>query len=119
MTDIRIKRVYEPASPADGYRILVDRLWPRGIRKETLQYDDWAKQLAPSNELRQWYHADPEGRRQEFAARYLDELNHSPEAEEFVHTLEDRKTVTLLFAAKDTVHTHALTLQKWLGSRIG
>lgn len=114
MATIQIKRVYEPASASDGYRILVDRLWPRGIRKEDLKYDYWAKELAPSNELRQWYHADMEGRRQEFAARYLDELNHSTAAENYLHTLEGRKTITLLFSAKDTVHTHALVLKKWM-----
>jgi Uncharacterized conserved protein len=114
MATIQIKRVYEPITPSDGYRILVDRLWPRGIKKENLKCDYWAKELAPSNELRQWYHADMEGRRPEFAARYLDELNHSTAAENFLHTLESQKTITLLFSAKDTVHTHALTLQKWM-----
>ena len=118
MTQIHIKRVYEPASSSDGYRILVDRLWPRGVRKEELKYDYWAKELAPSDELRKWYHADPEGRQPEFAARYLNELDHSVAAEDFAHTLADKKAVTLLFAARDTVHTHALTLQKWLEKRV-
>jgi len=118
MTKIQIKRVYEPESASDGYRILVDRLWPRGIKKENLKYDYWAKELAPSGDLREWYHADMEGRRQEFAARYLDELSHSVEAEELAHSLEEKKTVTLLIAAKDTMHTHALTLQKWLEKQL-
>lgn len=74
MTRIRIKRVYEPAAPDDGCRVLVDKLWPRGVRKDALHYDVWAKEITPSPELRTWYHADPQTRWPEFRRRYLEEL---------------------------------------------
>lgn len=78
MTRIAIKRVYEPATDTDGLRVLVDKLWPRGIRKEALHYDLWAKEIAPSAPLRRWFHADPQGRWEEFRRRYLHELAASP-----------------------------------------
>lgn len=77
MTRIRIKRVYEPAAPDDGCRVLVDKLWPRGVRKDALHYDVWAKEITPSPELRTWYHADPQTRWPEFRRRYLEELRGS------------------------------------------
>ena len=79
MTRIAIKRVYEPATDTDGLRVLVDKLWPRGIRKEALHYDLWAKEIAPSAPLRRWFHADPQGRWEEFRRRYLHELAASPD----------------------------------------
>lgn len=78
MTRIRIKRVYEPEAPEDGYRVLVDKLWPRGIRKEALRYDLWAKEIAPTPGLRTWFHAAPEERWEEFRRRYTGELRSSP-----------------------------------------
>ena len=75
MTRIRIKRVYDPAAPDDGCRVLVDKLWPRGVRKDALHYDVWAKEITPSPELRAWYHADPQTRWPEFRRRYLEELS--------------------------------------------
>ena len=71
MTRIRIKRVYEAPAPDDGCRVLVDKLWPRGVRKDALHYDMWAKEITPSSELRAWYHADPQTRWPEFRRRYL------------------------------------------------
>ena len=78
MTRIRIKRVYEPEAPEDGYRVLVDKLWPRGIRKEALRYDVWAKEIAPTPGLRAWFHAAPAERWEEFRRRYTGELRSSP-----------------------------------------
>ena len=77
MTRIRIKRVYEAPAPDDGCRVLVDKLWPRGVRKDALHYDVWAKEITPSPELRTWYHADPQTRWPEFRRRYLEELRGS------------------------------------------
>ena len=114
MTQIRIKRVYDPEARDDGYRVLVDKLWPRGMRKESLYYDLWAKDIAPSTVLRQWYHTDPEGNWAEFRKRYLAELRHSSAAQDFVAKIRSHPTVTLLYAAKDTAHNHALVLQSYL-----
>ncbi|MEH3624792.1 DUF488 domain-containing protein [Enterobacter roggenkampii] len=110
---IQCKRVYEQASPDDGYRVLVDRLWPRGLKKTDLAYDEWCKALTPSNELRKAFHSDTI----DFAAfsqAYREEL--AQQADEGVHlaTLARRQTVTLLFAAKNTEQNHALVLADWL-----
>lgn len=114
MTTIRIKRVYEPAAPGDGCRVLVDKLWPRGIRKDALQYDIWAKDITPSDELRCWYHADPETRWEEFRRRYLAELYASQAMQDFVRQVAAQKTVTLVYASKNAVENHALILQEYL-----
>lgn len=100
MTRIRIKRVYEPAAPDDGCRVLVDKLWPRGVRKDALHYDMWAKEITPSPELRAWYHADPQTRWPEFRRRYLEELRGSQAVREFVRRIAGNETVTLLYASK-------------------
>jgi uncharacterized protein YeaO (DUF488 family) len=107
-----VKRVYEPASAQDGARILVDRLWPRGVSKERAELDEWAKELSPSNELRKWYHADREGRFPEFAQRYAAELA-APEQQERLAALRERAesgTVTLLTGAADPAHSHLTVL---------
>lgn len=114
MTQIRIKRVYEPASPDDGCRILVDRLWPRGLRKDTLRYDGWAKEITPSDDLRRWFHADPEARWEEFRRRYLAQLRASDAIGRFVEEISRERTVTLLYASKQTTRNHALVLQEYL-----
>lgn len=114
MAQIRIKRVYEAAAPGDGCRVLVDKLWPRGVRKDALHYDIWARDLAPSAELRTWYHADPEGRWKEFRRRYTDELRASQAVREFVRNIGDADTVTLLYASKNAAENHALILQEYL-----
>lgn len=114
MTQIRIKRVYEPAAPDDGCRVLVDKLWPRGVRKDALRYDLWAKDIAPSAELRRWYHADPEARWAEFRRRYLHELRTSQAVRDFLRDTADARTVTLLYASKNAAENHALVLQEFL-----
>ena len=109
MTRIRIKRVYEPEAPEDGYRVLVDKLWPRGIRKEALRYDLWAKEIAPTPGLRTWFHAAPEERWEEFRRRYT-----SPAVRDFVRRIAGKDTVTLLYASKNAAGNHALILQEYL-----
>lgn len=113
---VRIRRVYEPPEPADGVRVLVDRLWPRGISKVAARVDEWAKGLTPSNELRRWYHAG-EGSYEEFARRYEAELA-SPEAAELlsrVRELAAAGPVTLLTAVKEPEGSHAAVLLRLLG----
>lgn len=81
MPQIKIKRVYDDPEKSDGYRILVDRLWPRGIKKECLQYDEWAKEITPSPRLRSWFHNDISGHWEEFTSMYREELSHSESCE--------------------------------------
>lgn len=110
MTRIAIKRVYEPATDTDGLRVLVDKLWPRGIRKEALHYDLWAKEIAPSAPLRRWFHADPQGRWEEFRRRYLHELAASPAVRAFAARIEKEPRATLLYASKNAEENHARVL---------
>lgn len=112
--DVQIKRVYEEPAPSDGYRVLVDRLWPRGVRKEALLYDAWAKNLAPSPDLRRWYHEDQEGRWPQFQDFYLRELESSAAAADFLKTVSGKSRVTLLYAARNEHRNHALVLKKFL-----
>ena len=114
MTRIAIKRVYEPATDTDGLRVLVDKLWPRGIRKEALHYDLWAKEIAPSAPLRRWFHADPQGRWEEFRRRYLHELAASPAVRAFVARIEKEPRATLLYASKNAEENHARVLREYL-----
>ncbi len=109
---VRIKRAYDEPSRSDGYRVLVDRLWPRGVKKEALRLDLWAKELAPSPELRTWFGHEPE-RFREFARRYHAELRHDP-ARGFLADLTRRAahgTVTLVYGARDEVHNGAVVLR--------
>jgi uncharacterized protein YeaO (DUF488 family) len=117
---IAIKRTYESPSPKDGLRILVDRIWPRGLTKSRAAVDEWLRDLAPSNELRRWFHAQPSNW-SSFRKKYLKELSH-PEAEAALRRLyqlcQKRKRVTLLFASKNEVHNNAAVLKDLLeGSR--
>ena len=110
---IRIKRAYEKSSKEDGIRILVDRLWPRGMKKEELEMSEWIKDLSPSPELRTWFGHDPE-RWPEFQKRYRSELKKNEAIAGFVEKYEDAKIITLLYGAKDEQHNHALVLQEYL-----
>lgn len=113
---IRIKRAYAPAEEADGTRLLVDRLWPRGVSKERAHLDDWWKQIAPTPELRKWFGHDP-AKFEEFAAKYRQELDASDFANERKAEIRSgafAATVTLVYAAKDESHNHALVLKDWL-----
>ena len=111
---MKIKRAYAPAEESDGYRILVDRLWPRGISKEKAQIDLWLKSVAPSNELRKWFGHDPE-RFAEFDRRYRAELAESGALDELRAVLREHPDATLLFAAHDEAHNNAAVLKELLG----
>lgn len=115
MTDIRVKRVYDPPEPDDGLRVLVDRLWPRGLSKESAHIDLWLRDIAPSNELRKWYGHDP-AKWDEFRRRYAQEL---AEHQDAVRELEARLSspVTLLFSSKETKLNNAMALREYLEAR--
>lgn len=108
---IRIKRVYEPPADADGKRILVDRLWPRGLSKEKAEVDVWLKEVGPSNALRKWFGHDPD-RWPEFTRKYRAELKGSAALKELKKAAKGR--VTLVYGAKDEKHNQAIVLQKIL-----
>jgi uncharacterized protein YeaO (DUF488 family) len=110
---IRIKRAYEPPSATDGKRVLVDRLWPRGLAKQQLDMDDWQKDLAPSADLRKWFGHDP-SKWTEFQKRYERELSGNAAVAAFVEKYREAGVITLLYAGKDEDHTHALILQRHL-----
>jgi uncharacterized protein YeaO (DUF488 family) len=106
---IRLKRAYEPAVRADGYRILVDRLWPRGLSREKAAVDEWMKEIAPSAELRRWFGHDPE-RWREFRRLYERELRARDELVREIATLASRRRVTLVYGARDEAHNDAVVL---------
>lgn len=111
--EIRIKRAYDGAAPSDGCRILVDRLWPRGITRETARLDAWEKDLAPSPALRKWYGHDP-SRWEEFRKQYRAELAGNPETGRFAEKYRVQEVITLIYTAKNENYTHALVLQEFL-----
>jgi uncharacterized protein YeaO (DUF488 family) len=113
---IRTKRTYDARERADGQRILVERLWPRGLTKETLAADAWMKEVAPSTELRKWF-AHREDRWKEFERRYRKELTANTAAWEPILAASRRGTVTLLYSAHDTLHNGALVLRDFLVER--
>jgi uncharacterized protein YeaO (DUF488 family) len=110
---IKVKRVYDDPSAEDGIRILVDRLWPRGLKKVPAKLDDWLKGIAPSDELRKWFGHDPD-RWEEFKARYFHELERQNEAINKIREKASSSTVTLLFAARDETHNNAVALREYL-----
>ena len=110
---IRVKRVYDPPSPEDGARLLVDRLWPRGLKREAAHLDGWHKEVAPSDELRRWFGHDP-ARWDEFCRRYFAELDARPEAWRPLLEAAKKGAVTLLFGAQDTQHNNAVALKAYL-----
>jgi uncharacterized protein YeaO (DUF488 family) len=114
MKPILLKRIYEPPTPSDGFRVLVDRLWPRGVKQEDAAVDLWAKEIAPSVPLRQWFHHDPHARWTEFCERYRQELADQDGFLQALRLRAGRTPVTLLFAAKDVDHTHALVVKRAL-----
>jgi uncharacterized protein YeaO (DUF488 family) len=112
---VAIKRIYEPSSPDDGRRILVDRLWPRGVSKAKAQLDTWMKDVAPSADLRRWFGHKPE-RWPEFRRRYIDELKSNPEFRR-LRDLAATGPVTLLYAARDDAHNEAVVLAEQLSAK--
>jgi uncharacterized protein YeaO (DUF488 family) len=113
----KIKRAYAPASDQDGFRVLVDRLWPRGIKKENANIDLWAKDIAPSDALRREFHGHPE-HWERFVAAYRKELAREPAASAARELLARRGFVTLLYAARDEAHNNAVALKAWLEEQV-
>jgi uncharacterized protein YeaO (DUF488 family) len=111
--DIRLKRAYEPASPSDGYRVLVDRLWPRGVSKEQAKLDEWEKELPPSRELREWFGHEP-NRFAEFRRRYIAELRSARPRLAELRRQARAGTLTLVYSAHDTEHNDAVVLAEVL-----
>ena len=121
MYQLRIQRIYAPLTPQDGYRVLIDRLWPRGIGKTEALLNEWAKSVAPSTALRQEFHHDhvPAA---VFRTQYIAELDSNPDAAKLAVLLKEKlkdDNVTLLYAAKDEQFNHALVLQEWLANILG
>jgi uncharacterized protein YeaO (DUF488 family) len=113
---IQVKRIYDAATESDGYRILVDRLWPRGVSKEEAALDQWFKEIAPSPELRTWFGHEPE-KFARFRQKYIQELQKNPATPDFLKLLAARKNVTLLYAAKDPAVNHAVVLLEFCKTR--
>jgi uncharacterized protein YeaO (DUF488 family) len=107
--EIRLKRVYEPAAPDDGYRVLIDRLWPRGVSRARAELDAWEKDLSPSAELRQWFGHAPE-RFEEFRRRYIDELRNQRPGLAALRRMARAGTLTLVYSAHDSQHNDAVVL---------
>ncbi|MTV83073.1 DUF488 domain-containing protein [Secundilactobacillus folii] len=117
---LKIERIYTKPADMDGYRILVDRIWPRGISKEKAALDEWFKSIAPTKELRQWFGHDPE-KYPEFKSRYEDELSNNPDCEKFVELIQDhlaQGNVILLYGAKDEEHNQAVVLKEYLEKNV-
>ena len=110
---IRLKRAYEPPGPDDGIRILIDRLWPRGIKKAEAAIDEWLKEIAPSTNLRKWFGHDP-ARWQEFRRRYKTEIRQNPDEFDRLQELARRGRITLVFSAHDEAHNDAVVLKEML-----
>lgn len=116
MYTLEIKRIYQPIDQSDGFRILVDRLWPRGIKKAEAEINLWAKEITPSPQLRKWFNHEAD-KFEQFKQNYLVELNNNPYGLEFVSLCKQQllqQNVTLLYAAKDPQYNHALVLKQWL-----
>jgi uncharacterized protein YeaO (DUF488 family) len=114
---IAVKRVYEPAAKSDGYRVLVDRVWPRGLKKEDAALDLWAKDLAPSAALRKWFGHDP-ARWESFRHRYAGELDSRTRFWQALAVQAERHRVTLVYGARDEEHNQAVALKMYLDTRI-
>ena len=114
---IQVKRAYEQPSKDDGERVLVERLWPRGVKKNNLQVEAWLKDVAPSTELRQWFQHDP-AKWDEFRRRYFRELEKHPEAWQPLLARARRGRVTLVYSAHDTEHNNAVALKEFLDRKI-
>jgi uncharacterized protein YeaO (DUF488 family) len=113
--EIVIKRAYEGATAADGYRVLIDRLWPRGVKKEVLAVDEWCKDVAPSAELRTWFAHDP-AKFDEFSTRYRAELDSSDTAQQLLRRAAGKERLTLVYGAKDPANNDAVVLRSYLES---
>ena len=112
-TEVNVKRIFDPQSENDGFRILVDRLWPRGLKKSEAHVDLWLKDVAPSTELRKWFDHDPD-KWDEFIADYTFELKKGKAVNELLDHIKNNEKVTLLYAAKDEEHNNGLALKLFL-----
>jgi uncharacterized protein YeaO (DUF488 family) len=112
---VRLKRAYEPPAPTDGYRVLIDRLWPRGVTRANARLDEWARELAPSAELRRWFGHDP-ARFAEFRQRYVEELSAQEDKLRELRGRACEGTLTLVYGARDTEHNDAVVLAELLRS---
>ena len=110
---IQLKRVYEKEDPDDGVRYLIERLWPRGVKKTSLRIDGWLKDAGPSTELRKWFSHDP-AKWQEFRRRYFEELDRTPDAWAPIRDAARHGTVTLLYSSHDTEHNNAVALKEYV-----
>lgn len=117
---IRLKRVYEPADESDGLRILVDRMWPRGMKKSSFEYDIWAKDVTPSLGLRRFFHVNPKDNWEEFARRYDEELAENEALDKLADEIRQTgaTTVTLLYGFRDPVRNHAVVLRNALMKKL-
>ncbi|MDE6022570.1 MAG: DUF488 family protein [Muribaculaceae bacterium] len=111
---IQLKRAYDPASSDDGYRVFIDKLWPRGLSHDTFHYDFWDKAISPSTELREWFHQDPDSRWDSFKEKYKAELMKNPAFDALRKILADKQQVTLLFSSHDRIHNNAVVVQQML-----
>lgn len=117
---LKLKRIYEGVGDEDGYRILVDRLWPRGVSKEEAKLDYWAKEIAPSDKLRKEFHHEDD-KFKEFRKEYLEELNINKKSAEFIELIKEKiilGNVTFLYAAKNEDYNNAVVLKEWLGEKV-
>lgn len=113
---IKVKRVYEASEEQDGFRVLVDRVWPRGLNKERAAIDLWMREIAPSADLRKWFGHDA-AKWEEFCARYTAELERKPSEVAFLEARGKEGTLTLLYGARDVLHNNAVALKRYLDSR--
>ncbi len=114
---IRLKRAYDPPEKSDGHRVLVERLWPRGVKKSDLPLDGWLKDVAPSTELRKWFSHDP-AKWPQFQQRYFAELDSMPEAYAHILAAARHGTVTLIYSSHDTEHNNAAALKEYLDRKL-
>ena len=114
MTEYKLKRAYDEVDVTDGFRVYIDRLWPRGLSRNEFLYNLWDKDIAPSTELREWFHADPENRWTEFEEKYMAELKASPAMEALAKLLATKPTVTLLYSSRDREHNNAVVVYNYL-----
>lgn len=114
MTEYRLKRAYDPSNPDDGFRVYIDRLWPRGLSHATFHYDWWDKAISPSAGLREWFHADAADRWDEFQARYTEELVANPAFAEMKKQLDGKPVVTLLYSSHDSMRNNAVVVRNLL-----
>lgn len=111
---IQLKRAYDPEEKTDGFRVYIDRLWPRGLSHETFHYDLWDKDIAPSTELREWFHTDPDNLWPKFIEKYKAELKSNQAFDTLRQTLEGKPTITLLYSSHDREHNNAVVVQEVL-----